>query len=155
MSFGLKIAIVIYQRLMDKVFNGMIDQNMEVYVDDIIVKSDSCNQHVKDFEEDEHEAQPREVCVRCWGRSTHTYGIGRSTIINSKDNITGIQFQNSMFSNDRGDGRFIQVYKGKPNHLRVYPVKPRKMGRLFNGSDRLTTPFGSSALTKTSTGSNV
>jgi len=43
MLFGLKIAKATYQQLMDKVFKGLIGQNVEVYVDDIVVKSDSCN----------------------------------------------------------------------------------------------------------------
>jgi len=51
MSFNLKNAGATYQRLMDKVFKGMIDWNVDVYVDGIIVKSDSCDQHVKDLEE--------------------------------------------------------------------------------------------------------
>jgi len=41
MSFDLKKAGVTYQRLMDKVFKGLIDQNVEFYVDDIVIKSDS------------------------------------------------------------------------------------------------------------------
>jgi len=41
MSFGLKNAWATYQRLMDKIFRGLIGQCVEVYVDDIVVKSDS------------------------------------------------------------------------------------------------------------------
>jgi len=51
MSFGLKNAGETYQRLMDKIFQGLIGQCIEVYVDDIVVKSDSFNKHVKDLEE--------------------------------------------------------------------------------------------------------
>jgi len=51
MSFGLKNAGATYQRLMDKVFRGMIDQNMEIYMNDIVVKSNSCDQHIKDLKE--------------------------------------------------------------------------------------------------------
>jgi len=36
---------------MDKSFMGMIGRNVEVYMDNILVKSDSCNQHIKDLEE--------------------------------------------------------------------------------------------------------
>ena len=45
MLFGLKNVGATYQRLTDKVFEGLIGKNVEVYVDDIVVKSDSCNQH--------------------------------------------------------------------------------------------------------------
>jgi len=51
MSFGLKNAEATYQRLMDYVFHDMIGRNIEVYVDDIVVKSDSCEQHVSDLKE--------------------------------------------------------------------------------------------------------
>jgi len=36
---------------MDKIFKGMIGRSVEVYVDDIVVKSNSCDQHVKDLQE--------------------------------------------------------------------------------------------------------
>jgi len=36
---------------MDYVFHDMIGRNVEVYVDDIVVKSDSCEQHVSDLKE--------------------------------------------------------------------------------------------------------
>jgi len=36
---------------MDKIFKGMIDRSVEVYVDDIVVKSNSCGQHIKDLQE--------------------------------------------------------------------------------------------------------
>jgi len=51
MPFGLKNAGATYQRLMDHVFHDMIGRNVEVYVDDIVVKSDSCKQHVADLKE--------------------------------------------------------------------------------------------------------
>jgi len=49
--FGLKNAEATYRRLMDYVFHDMIGRNVEVYVDDIVVKSDSCGQHVSDLKE--------------------------------------------------------------------------------------------------------
>jgi len=51
MSFSQKNVGATYQRLMNKVFRGMIERNVEVYVDDIVVKSNSCDQHIKDLEE--------------------------------------------------------------------------------------------------------
>ena len=49
MSFGLKNAGVIYQRLMNKVFADKIDRSMEVYVDDMLVKSLTIEQHIDDL----------------------------------------------------------------------------------------------------------
>ncbi|KAK1431626.1 hypothetical protein QVD17_08115 [Tagetes erecta] len=39
MPFGLKNAGATYQKLMDKVFKDQIDKNLEVYVDDLVIKS--------------------------------------------------------------------------------------------------------------------
>ena len=39
MPFGLKNAGTMYQSLMNKVFKNQIDRNMEVYMDDMLVKS--------------------------------------------------------------------------------------------------------------------
>ena len=50
-TFGLKNVGATYQRLMDHVFHDMIGRNVEVYVDDIVVKSGSCQQHVSDLKE--------------------------------------------------------------------------------------------------------
>ena len=50
MPFGLKKAGAMYQRLMNHVLQDHIDKNVEVYVDDIIVKSQGSEQHAKDLE---------------------------------------------------------------------------------------------------------
>jgi len=49
--FGLKNARATYQHLMDYVFHDMIGRHVKVYVDDIVVKSDSFEQHVLDLKE--------------------------------------------------------------------------------------------------------
>ncbi|KAL0385987.1 UNVERIFIED_CONTAM: Retrovirus-related Pol polyprotein from transposon.6 [Sesamum radiatum] len=51
MSFGLKNTGATYQRLVDKIFRPQIDRNIEVYVDDMLVKSKKVDEHVKDLEE--------------------------------------------------------------------------------------------------------
>nr|KYP56513.1 Retrovirus-related Pol polyprotein from transposon 17.6 [Cajanus cajan] len=51
MPFGLKNAGATYQRLMDKVFANQIGRNLEVYVDDMVVKTRSPDNHVRDLEE--------------------------------------------------------------------------------------------------------
>nr|GEY54385.1 reverse transcriptase domain-containing protein [Tanacetum cinerariifolium] len=51
MPFGLKNAGATYQRLMDKVFEGQIGRNIEVYVDDLVVKSYKEAEMMRDIEE--------------------------------------------------------------------------------------------------------
>ncbi|KAL0401563.1 UNVERIFIED_CONTAM: hypothetical protein Slati_4186200 [Sesamum latifolium] len=51
MPFGLKNAGATYQRLVDKIFCPQIGRNVEVYVDDMLVKSKKAADHVKDLEE--------------------------------------------------------------------------------------------------------
>lgn len=49
MSFGLKNARVTYQRMMNKMFTPKIGRNIEVYVDDMIVKSRFAQTHLADL----------------------------------------------------------------------------------------------------------
>jgi len=49
MPFGLKNVGATYQRLMDKVFSHLMGQCVEVYVDDMVVKSPSHHQHAEDL----------------------------------------------------------------------------------------------------------
>nr|GEW06768.1 reverse transcriptase domain-containing protein [Tanacetum cinerariifolium] len=51
MPFGLKNAGVTYQRLMDKAFEGQVGRNIEVYVDDLVVKIHTEAEMVRDIEE--------------------------------------------------------------------------------------------------------
>ena len=51
MPFGLKNAGATYQRLVNKMFNKQIDRNMEVYVDDMLVKSKKELAHLNDLRE--------------------------------------------------------------------------------------------------------
>ena len=51
MSFNLKNASATYQRLMNKIFSHQIRRNVQVYVDDILVKSQLENDHLDDLKE--------------------------------------------------------------------------------------------------------
>ena len=51
MSFGLKNAGATYQRLMNKMFTHQIGRNVQVYVDDMLVKSLRKNDHLNDLQE--------------------------------------------------------------------------------------------------------
>lgn len=51
MPFGLKNAGATYQRLVNEMFKDQIGRNVEVYVDDILVKSLRVKQHPSDLGE--------------------------------------------------------------------------------------------------------
>ena len=51
MSFGLKNAGATYQRFVNKMFGKQIWRNLEVYVNDMIVKSKKEGDHVSDLRE--------------------------------------------------------------------------------------------------------
>ncbi|XP_065631241.1 uncharacterized protein LOC136068256 [Quercus suber] len=50
MSFGLKNAGSTYQRMMTKMFESQLGKSVEVYIDDIVVKSKVISEHVKDLD---------------------------------------------------------------------------------------------------------
>ncbi|XP_012838229.1 PREDICTED: uncharacterized protein LOC105958770 [Erythranthe guttata] len=54
MPFGLKNAGATYQRLMDRMFQTQLGRNMEIYVDDMLVKSKEARTHLEDLEETFH-----------------------------------------------------------------------------------------------------
>ena len=49
MSFGLKNVGATYQRLINKMFANQIGKNVQVYVDDMLVKSQREENHLKDL----------------------------------------------------------------------------------------------------------
>ena len=51
MPFGLKNAWATYQRLVNHMFRPQIGQNVEVYVDDMLVKSQDEGKHLDDLQE--------------------------------------------------------------------------------------------------------
>ncbi|GJV56418.1 reverse transcriptase domain-containing protein [Tanacetum coccineum] len=51
MPFGLKNAGATYQRLVDKAFDSQVGWNMEVYVDDLVIKSHTEEEMIRDIKE--------------------------------------------------------------------------------------------------------
>jgi hypothetical protein len=49
MTFGLKNASATYQRAMDLIFHDLLGIILEIYIDDVIVKSDSMDSHLADL----------------------------------------------------------------------------------------------------------
>jgi len=63
MSFGLKNVVATYQRLMDKVFSHIMGKCIEVYVDDMVVKSPSHHQHAQDLSAVFSALQQYKICL--------------------------------------------------------------------------------------------
>ncbi|GKB50345.1 reverse transcriptase domain-containing protein [Tanacetum coccineum] len=51
MPFGLKNASATYQRLVDKAFDNQVGRNIEVYVDDLVIKSHTETEMLRDVDE--------------------------------------------------------------------------------------------------------
>ena len=49
MLFGLKNAGSTYQRMMTRMFESQLDKNIEIYVDDMVVKSKVVSEHLEDL----------------------------------------------------------------------------------------------------------
>ncbi|GJU74797.1 reverse transcriptase domain-containing protein [Tanacetum coccineum] len=54
MPFGLKNAGATYQRIVDKAFDSQVSRNMEVYVDDLVIKSHTETKMLRDVDETFH-----------------------------------------------------------------------------------------------------
>ena len=49
MPFGLKNAEATYQRMMTRMFEPLLGKNIEVYIDDMVVKSKAESEHTNDL----------------------------------------------------------------------------------------------------------
>ena len=49
MPFGLKNASSTYQRMMTRMFESLLGKNIEIYIDDMVVKSKMISEHLRDF----------------------------------------------------------------------------------------------------------
>ncbi|KAL0431289.1 UNVERIFIED_CONTAM: Transposon Ty3-I Gag-Pol polyprotein [Sesamum radiatum] len=98
MPFGLKNAGATYQRLVDKIFRPQLGRNMEVYVDDMLVKSKEAHHHVEDQEETlqkrKYRLKPLGVRLRSQWRTflikiKAIMDIGPPSSINEVQRLTG------------------------------------------------------------------
>jgi hypothetical protein len=76
MTFGLKNAGVTYQRAMNYIYHDLIDKLVEIYIDDVVVKSTSIGGALGGFtpsfwanQEVWTQDEPEEMCIRCIGQS--------------------------------------------------------------------------------------
>lgn len=67
MPFGLKNAGATYQRMMTRMFRDKIGSTVEVYIDDMVVKSQEDQRHMDNLLE-VFEILRQQMCLRCGGR---------------------------------------------------------------------------------------
>ncbi|GKB82096.1 reverse transcriptase domain-containing protein [Tanacetum coccineum] len=88
MSFGLKNAGATYQRLVDKAFKKQIGQNLEVYVDDLVIKSRTEQEVIRDIEETFKTL--KEINMKL-NLKKCTFGMREGTFLGYKVNADGLK----------------------------------------------------------------
>ncbi|GKF39908.1 reverse transcriptase domain-containing protein [Tanacetum coccineum] len=88
MPFGLKNAGATYQCLVDKAFQKQIDRNLEVYVDDLVIKSRTEQEIIRDIEETFKTL--REINMKLNPKKC-TFGVEEGMFLGYMVNIKGIK----------------------------------------------------------------
>ncbi|GKF09865.1 reverse transcriptase domain-containing protein [Tanacetum coccineum] len=88
MPFGLKNAGATYQRLMDKAFQKQIGRNLEVYVDDLVIKSRTKQEIMRDIKETFRTL--REINMKL-NLKKCTFGVEEGMFLGYKVNTKGIK----------------------------------------------------------------
>nr|GEW25907.1 reverse transcriptase domain-containing protein [Tanacetum cinerariifolium] len=105
MPFGIRNAGATYQRLVDKAFHKQIGRNLEVYVDDLVIKSRTEDEIVRDVEETFK--TPREINMK----------------LNPKKCAFGVK--EGMFPGYKVNAKGLKVCPDKRNHC--HSLKFEKM----------------------------
>ncbi|GKA55086.1 reverse transcriptase domain-containing protein [Tanacetum coccineum] len=88
MPFGLRNAETTYQRLVDKAFYKQIGRNLEVYVDDLVIKSRTEDEIVRDIEETFKTL--REISMKLNPKKC-TFGVEEGMFLGYKVNTKGLK----------------------------------------------------------------
>ena len=73
MPFGLKNAGLTYQRMMTKMFESQMGKNIEVYIDDMVVKSKIVSKHIGDLTNIFEILRGHQLCLNA---SKCSFGVG-------------------------------------------------------------------------------
>nr|GEV31964.1 reverse transcriptase domain-containing protein [Tanacetum cinerariifolium] len=101
MSFGLKNAGATYQRQVDKAFQKKIGRNLEVYMDDLVIKSRMKHEIIRDI--DETFKTLKEINMKLNPKKC-TFGIEEGVFLGYKVNTKGINKESRKRSLDDGKG---------------------------------------------------
>ncbi|GKB53131.1 reverse transcriptase domain-containing protein [Tanacetum coccineum] len=89
MPFGLKNAGATYQRLVDKAFDSQVGQNIEVYVDDLVIKSHTEAEMLRDIDEMFHTL--RKINMKLNPPKIYVWGSGRNVLGGPELNYTPME----------------------------------------------------------------
>ena len=78
MPFGLKNAGSTYQRMMAKMFEPQLDKSIEVYIDNMVVKSKVVSEHVGDLGKIFEILRKHKLCLNA---STCSFSVGSSKFL--------------------------------------------------------------------------
>ena len=88
MPFGLKNAGSTYQRMMTKMFEPQLGKNIEVYIDDMVVKSKVVPEHVGDLGNIFEILRKHKLCLNA---SKCSFGVGLSKFLGYMVTHQGIE----------------------------------------------------------------
>ncbi|GKA28211.1 reverse transcriptase domain-containing protein, partial [Tanacetum coccineum] len=88
MPFGMRNAGATYQRLVDKAFDKQIGRNLEVYVDDLVIKSRMEDEIIRDIKETFKTL--REINMKL-NPKKYTFGVEEGMFLGYKVNTKGIK----------------------------------------------------------------
>ena len=88
MPFGLKNAGSTYQQMMTKMFEPQLGKNVEVYIDDMAVKSKLVSEHVGDLTSIFEILREHKLCLNV---SKCSFGLGSGNFLGYMVSHRGIQ----------------------------------------------------------------
>ena len=88
MPFGLKNAGATYQRMMTRMFRDKIGRTVEVYIDDMVVKSKQKKGHIDDLKEVFEVLRRHKLCLNA---NKCAFGVGASKFLGYMIAYRGIE----------------------------------------------------------------
>ena len=88
MPFGLKNAGFTYQRMMTRMFESQLGKNIEIYMDDMVVKSKVVSEHLGDLGDILEVLRKYKLCLNT---SKCSFGVGSGKFLGYKVTHKGIE----------------------------------------------------------------
>ncbi|XP_075640566.1 uncharacterized protein LOC142612349 [Castanea sativa] len=88
MPFGLKNAKATYQRMMTRMFEPQMEKTIDVYMDDMVVKSKAVSMHVEDLNDTFQTLRKYKLCLNA---SKCSFGVGSSKFLGYMVTHRGIE----------------------------------------------------------------